>query len=181
MADSVVIRGRRLMLRPLQPDEIDAEWQAMLLAGAIAVAELPDETEFRGRLAKSGQMNEGSLDLAVDLNGESIGRIQTFVPPHRQIPPGTFDLGIGLRETIRGKGYGREAVALLTGWLFEHEGAQLVEAATDPANHAMRAVFRRLGWCEDGTVTEIGRDWLIYRITRQRWATTNQSIDDLDD
>jgi hypothetical protein len=36
-------------------------------------------------------------------------------------------------------------------------------------NHAMRAVFRRVGWQEDGTATEIGRDWLMYRITRQQW------------
>lgn len=120
-------------------------------------------------------MIEGSLNLAVDLNGESIGRIQTFVPPHRQIPPGTFDLGIGLRSDKRGKGYGREAVTLLTDWLFKHQDAQLVEAATDPANHGMRAVFRRLGWHEDGTVTESGRDWLIYRITREHWAKSNQS------
>jgi RimJ/RimL family protein N-acetyltransferase len=47
--------------------------------------------------------------------------------------------------------------------------AQLVEAGTDRANHAMSAVFRRVGWREDGTVTEIGRDWLMYRITRREW------------
>jgi hypothetical protein len=33
----------------------------------------------------------------------------------------------------------------------------------------MRAVFRRVGWREDGMVTEIGRAWLMYRITRQQW------------
>ncbi len=70
---------------------------------------------------------------------------------------------------MRGKGYGREAVALLTDWLFEHADALLVEAGADPANHAMRAVFRRGGWREDGTVTGIGREWLMYRITRQQW------------
>ncbi len=157
------------MLRSLRPAEIEAEWQAMVMADPIAVAELPDEAEFRARLARSGQLRDGWLDLAVDVDGESAGRIQTFVPPSRPVAPGTFDLGISLRSDMRGKGYGREAVALLTNWLFEHADAQLVEAGTDPANHAMRAVFRRVGWREDGTITEIGRDWIMYRITRRQW------------
>jgi RimJ/RimL family protein N-acetyltransferase len=169
MADNVVIRGQRLVLRSLRPAEIEVEWQAMVTADHIAMPELPDEAEFRARLARSGQLHDGWLDLAVDVGGESVGRIQTFVPPYRPLAPGTFDLGIGLRGDMRGKGYGRQAVALLTDWLFDHADAQLVEAGTDPANHAMRAVFRRVGWREDGTVTEVGRDWLMYRITRPQW------------
>src|ERR1700761_980998 len=169
MVDNVVIRGRRLVLRSLRPAEIEAEWQAMMTADPVAVAELPDEAEFRARLSRSGQLRDGWLDLAVDVGGKSVGRIQTFVPPDRPLAPGTFDLGIGLQRDMRGQGYGREAVTLLTDWLFEHAGAQLVEAGTDPANHAMRAVFRHVGWQEDGTLTEVGRDWLMYRITRQQW------------
>jgi RimJ/RimL family protein N-acetyltransferase len=173
MADDLVIRGQRLLLRSLRPAEIEAEWQAMVTADPIAVAKLPDEAEFRARLARSGQLHDGWLDLAVDVDGAPVGRVQTFVPPHRPLAPGTFDLGIGLRADMRGKGYGREAVALLTDWLFEHAEALLVEAGTDPANHAMRAVFRRVGWREDGTVTEIGRDWVMYRITRQQWQAAH--------
>ena len=169
MAGNVVIRGQRLVLRSLRPAEIEAEWQAMMTADPVAVAELPDEAEFRARLSRSGQLRDGWLDLAVDVGGKSVGRIQTFVPPDRPLAPGTFDLGIGLQRDMRGQGYGREAVTLLTDWLFEHAGAQLVEAGTDPANHAMRAVFRHVGWQEDGTLTEVGRDWLMYRITRQQW------------
>jgi RimJ/RimL family protein N-acetyltransferase len=169
MSGTVVIRGERLVLRALRPAEIEAEWQAMVTGDPLASAGLPDEAGFRARLARSGQLHAGWLDLAVDVSGEHAGRIQTFVPPGRPLAPGTFDLGIGLRAGLRGKGYGREAVALLTDWLFEHAGAQLVEAGTDPANHAMRAVFRHVGWREDGTLTEAGRDWLMYRITRAQW------------
>jgi hypothetical protein len=93
-----------------------------------------------------GQLHDGWLDLAVEAGGEPAGRIQTFVPPDRPLAPGTFDLGISLRGGMRGKGHG-----------------------PDPANHAMRAVFRHVGWREDGTLTEAGRDWLMYRITRPQW------------
>jgi len=145
--------------------------QAML-AGAddpVVSGVLPDEAAFRARLAWSGQLRDGWLDLAIDLDGTSIGRIQTFVPRGRALPPGTFDVGIGLREPARGKGYGREALTLLTGWLFEHAEAEVIEAGTDEANHAMRAVFRHAGWTHDGTVTEEGHEWVYYRITRQEW------------
>ena len=65
------------------------------------------------------------------------------MPEDRLLPAGTFEVGIWLRENQRGKGYGREAVTLLTGWLFEHAGAQAVQAPTDPANVAMRTVLDR--------------------------------------
>jgi RimJ/RimL family protein N-acetyltransferase len=166
----VRIRGRRLVLRPLlTTEEIDAEWQAMVSADPMAIAELPDEDSFRSRLRRSGRLLDGWLDLVIDLDGTSIGRIQTFVPPGRPLPAGTFDMGIGLREEMRGKGYGREAVALLTDWLFEQAAAEVVEAPTDPANVAMQAVFRYVGWVLAGSLTEYGREWLIYRITRQQW------------
>jgi RimJ/RimL family protein N-acetyltransferase len=141
----------------------------MVEADPMTIAGLPHETAFRARLQRSGLMENGWLDLAVDLDGVCIGRIQTFVPPGRTLPPGVYEVGIGLREHLRGKGYGREALALLTGWLFEHAGAERVEAPTDPANVAMRTVFERVGWEFVETLHEFDREWVMYAITRARW------------
>jgi RimJ/RimL family protein N-acetyltransferase len=163
------IQGSRLVLRPLGGAEIDEEWQAMVAADPMTIAELPDEASFKARLGWSGRMRDGWLDLAVDLDGASIGRIQTFVPPHRPISPGTFVIGIALREHLRGQGYGREALAIFTNWLFEHAAAEVVEAPTDPANVAMRTVFERVGWADVGTYNEFNREWVMYRIARQQW------------
>jgi aminoglycoside 6'-N-acetyltransferase len=168
-ADDVLIRGPRLVLRAITADEIDAEWQAMVTSDPMAIAELPDEASFRARLRRSGRMHDGWLDLAVDLYGVSIGRIQTFVPPARPLPPGTFEIGIGLRAEVRGQGHGREALALLTDWLFEHAAAEVVEAPTDPANVAMQTVFERAGWRFAESMTEFDREWWMYRITRRQW------------
>jgi RimJ/RimL family protein N-acetyltransferase len=165
----VRIRGPRLLLRALRPAEIEEEWQAMVTADPMAIAVLPEETGFKARLRRSGHLEDGWLDLAIDLDGVSIGRIQTFVPTRWAIPPGTFALGIGLRENARGKGYGREALALLTDWLFEHAAAEAVEASTDPRNAAMRTVFGKAGWKPAGSLTELGREWVLYRITRREW------------
>jgi RimJ/RimL family protein N-acetyltransferase len=80
-----------------------------------------------------------------------------------------FEVGIGLQDEARGKGYGREAVALLTDWLFEHARAVRVEAPTDPANAPMRAVFERVGWELVELYREFDREWVMYAITRERW------------
>jgi RimJ/RimL family protein N-acetyltransferase len=171
----IEIRGPRLLLRSLLASEIDEEWQAMVDADPMVIAELPDEEAFRARLRQSGRLIGGELDLAVDLDGALIGRIQTFVPPGRPLPPATFEVGMGLREHARGQGHGREALALLTGWLFEQAAAEVVESATDPANAAMREVFRRVGWAEAGSQTEFGREWAVYRITREDWLTSRST------
>lgn len=168
-AGEVRICGSRLLLRAFQPGEVEAEWQAMVDADPMTIAELPDEAGFKARLQRSGHLADGWLDLAIDLDGVPIGRIQTFVPPGRPLPPGTFEVGIGLRESARGRGYGREALALLTDWLFEYAAAETVEAPTDPANVAMRTVFQRAGWAPVASLTEYGRRWVMYRITRRQW------------
>jgi hypothetical protein len=80
----------------------------MVEADPMVIAELPDESRFRARLRRSGRLVDGELDLAIDLDGALIGRIQTLVPPGRPLPPGTFKIGIGLREYARGQGHGRE-------------------------------------------------------------------------
>ena len=165
----VRICGSQLVLRALRPREIDEEWHAMVTADPMVIADLPDEAGFKARLRRSGQLERGWLDLAIDLGGVSIGRIQTFVPPGRPLSPGTYEVGIGLRENARGRGYGREALALLTDWLFQHAAAEVVEAPTDPANVAMRTVFQRVGWKLAGSLTEFGREWVMYRITRPEW------------
>jgi RimJ/RimL family protein N-acetyltransferase len=168
-SSEVTIRGPHLLLRPLTRPEIDEEWQEMVEADPMTIAALPEEAAFKARLRNSGRLEGGSIDLAVDLDGVCIGRIQTFVPPTRTLPPGVFEVGIGLREHARGKGYGREALSLLTDWLFERAGAVQVEAPTDPQNIAMRTVFDRVGWELVDTLREFDRVWVMYAITRERW------------
>src|SRR5437870_8547119 len=89
-------QGPGQLLRPLTPAEIDDEWREILAADPMTVAALPDEATFKARLQRTGHLEDGWLDLAIDLDGTCIGRIQTFVPPGRTLPPGVFQVGIGL-------------------------------------------------------------------------------------
>jgi RimJ/RimL family protein N-acetyltransferase len=72
----------------------------------------------------------------------------------------------------RGRGFGTEAIRLLTRYLFEREQAGRVQASTWVQNHAMRRVFEKLGFVEEGVLyaympSERGRDdYVLYAITR---------------
>ena len=82
-------------------------------------------------------------------------------------PAGNLRRGDRPEGQCRNKGYGREALALLTDWLFGHAAAAAVRAPADPADVAMRTVFRDVGWMPAGSLTELGREWVMYRITRR--------------
>ena len=99
----------------------------------------------------------GCLDLAIDQGGRLIGTIQARTRPAQTLPAGVYEIGVILyRPQDRGKGYGREAVELLTGWLFETSRAERVQAGTDAGNTAMRAVLERLGFQLEGIMRAYG-------------------------
>ncbi|MGH3348574.1 MAG: GNAT family N-acetyltransferase [Nocardioides sp.] len=168
MSEPVTITAGRVVLRPLRSEEIDAEWAAMVAGDDVAVNGVPDEATFRARLARSGRMVEGWLDLAIDVAGHAVGRIQTFVPPDRADDPSTYNIGIGLHPPARGQGHAAEALEAFTRWLFETAGAARVEGRTDARNQAMQRVFHRLGWVQDGRVVDGGREWLLFAAPDRR-------------
>ena len=58
----ITIPAGRVLLRPFQAEEVDAEWDAMVHADELTLGGPPDEARFRARLARSGQMVDGWLD-----------------------------------------------------------------------------------------------------------------------
>jgi RimJ/RimL family protein N-acetyltransferase len=93
------------------------------------------------------------------------------------MPQGVFELGISLFETTdRGHGLGTDAIRLMTRYLFEHEDAARVQGSTWVGNTAMRRVFLKLGFTEEGVLrsfmpSERGRDdYVMYAITEGELA-----------
>ena len=104
------------------------------------------------------------------------------------MPPGVFGIGIELfDQDDRGKGYGTEAVAMLVRHLFDREEARRVEGGTTTENAAMRHVFERVGFLEEGVQRQFlpaadggGADCVMYGMTRNdyegvrdRWIRTS--------
>jgi RimJ/RimL family protein N-acetyltransferase len=112
----------------------------------------------------------GQLDLAIEADGLLVGEIGTYRPPTRSLPSSWFEIGVGLfDEHSRGQGFGTEALALLVAWLFGKAGATRVQAATSPANAAMRRVLHKLGFTAERTLKDGRTEFVLYALTRGRW------------
>ena len=182
--------GNLIRLRPFRADEFEAAWKGLALQDEAAHPRPRPEDRrprpsdsFRRRLARSGMLWRGCLDLAIDRKGRMIGQIQARTAPKQTLPLGVFEIGLVLyRRQDRGKGYGREAVELLTGWLFDSAGAERVQAGTEVGNAAMRAVLEHLGFRLEGIMRAYGpmsdgtrRDGAMHAVIKSDWiAATRQ-------
>jgi RimJ/RimL family protein N-acetyltransferase len=117
-----------IRLRPLRPAEADGT-----------------------KVVLSGELEDGRLDLAVEVDGRFVGTVQARCPDGA-FPPGVYEIGIDLDRPERGKGYGPEALRLLIERLFQREGAARVQASTDIRNGAMRRVLEYLGFEYEGVL-----------------------------
>ena len=169
----ITLEGERVLLRPLRDEELETVWQARIADETAPWMSTPQAHErLRERVANSGEFVDGWLDLGIESGGRLVGEIDARHPP-RTMPEGVFELGISLFDVNdRGRGLGTEAIRLLTRYLFEREQAGRVQASTWVENHAMRRVFEKLGFVEEGVLyaympSERGRDdYVLYAIVR---------------
>jgi len=168
-------------LRRIREAETDTLVRARIReAGTLAQpGPAPDEDQIRiqlqGRVAHSGGFYRGEILLGIEANGRLVGEIQAR-RPENAMPPGVFELGIGLfDESDRSKGVGSKAVALMTKRLMDEEGAHRVQAGTDLENVAMRRVLERLGFEFEGIMRGFmpspagPRDYALYAMTTPRF------------
>ena len=181
----IVLSGTRVRLRPLRSEEFEVLRSARQRAdAAVSPASLGDE-ELRERIELSGTLTGWGLVLGIETDDALVGQIQAY---RAQLPPGVFGIGIELfDQDDRGKGYGTEAVAMLVRHLFDREEARRVEGGTTPENAAMRHVFERGGFLEEGVQRQFlpaadrgGADCVMYGMTRtdyegvrDRWIRTS--------
>jgi RimJ/RimL family protein N-acetyltransferase len=90
------------------------------------------------------------MSLVVERDGRPVGDIQARAPKNG-MPPGVCEIGISLLRDARGRGIGREAVALFTDHLLG-AGWPRVQASTATENLAMRRVLDHLGFAFEGVL-----------------------------
>lgn len=66
------------------------------------------------------------------------------------------EIGYGIDEPYRRKGYGLEAVNVMLEWAFSNEKVYFVMAETVPDNAASQELLKKVGFVETGTVGEEG-------------------------
>ena len=173
---TIELRGGAVTLRAFRPEEYDE------MISRIPGGDLNDPEQMRirrARLEHSGTRTADELLLAIETGGRIVGDMQGR-SIRMAMPAGVWEIGIELWDTgDRGRGLGREAVTLLTSYLFEHEGAHRVQGSTDVANAAMRRVFEVLGYTDEGTMRGFMpnadgamRDYELYAVTKDDWERT---------
>lgn len=171
------INGEHVNLRRFKATDEPIVWEGRSSAEPAALPTGPGRrSQLRKRLLASGQWVRGSLDLAIEANGRLIGDVQARMGAGQRLPPGVVELGVDLYDPgQRGKGYGAEAIALLTAWLLERDIADRVQASTAVGNRPMRRVLEKLGFTFEGVMRGFmpvgtGReDFALYGVTRAEW------------
>ncbi len=69
---------------------------------------------------------------------------------------GMVEIGYGISPEFEGKGYMTEAVRAMTGWAGRQDGVRIIEAETDPDNHASQRVLEKCGYVPTGIIGEEG-------------------------
>src|SRR6185503_6200995 len=123
----IELRGDHVVLRGFRPEEVAVALERMQTLPATEMDEAAT-AERRERLERSGERNGSEIMLAVEADGRLVGDVQGRCPRFA-LPPGVWELGIELWDAAdRGRGIGRETVALLSSHLFAREDAIRVQA-----------------------------------------------------
>ena len=153
MPGPVFIRGEQVDLHPVDEEDLPFlqriinDPEVWLTLARATPATMLDEDAFYEETVQS--TNNEHLIIAVE--GEPVGIIglndinSTW---------GTGELGYFLATSYHGKGYGTEAVELITEWAFDHLRLEKLIASVLSENEASAAVLEKNGFQEEGRLTE---------------------------
>ena len=173
------IRTARLLLRPYQPDDVDAvhayerlpETVRYLSNEPMGRAEAEALVTRRVDSSTLGGMGEvANMIIELAQTGELVGDCVLFWYGH-----GQAEVGYVLSPAHYGRGYATEAVEALLRLGFEELGLHRVAARFDARNTASWRVMERVGMRREAHLVQsqfIKGEWtdeLIYAILRGEW------------
>ena len=146
-------RTERLLLRPARADDLDGLHAILSDPRAMAYWSSPPHKsvdQTRDWLASmiAIQPTEGE-DFIVEFEGQLIGKAGLWRFP---------EIGFIFHPEHWGRGFAREALALVLGRAMEAHGLSKVDADVDARNHGSLKLLRNLGFRETGRKE---RTWLV--------------------
>lgn len=193
---TLVLTGRRVLLRPLTVSDFEAwaevrtrsrdwlvKWEPRPLPGQ------PDATEDKRIFAARCGARERERQLG---SGYGFG---IFVGPDRARFAGEINLssvqrgpyqnayvGYWIDEAVAGNSYTPEAFVVITRFAFEDLGLHRLQASIIPRNTASRRVAAKVGLRDEGTALrylEINGRWedhVRYAITSEEWQERREEL-----
>lgn len=179
--DFDAIDGERIRLDPLRDDDLDALHE--LQSDPDVCRYLLYEPRSRAKVAEVLQRDAAATHLAEpddylqpairDASGALVGTMYFRLA---SLDDRTAEIGWALLPRAQGKGYAREAAALLLDLAFGPLGLHRVYAELDPRNEASVALCLRLGMRHEGQFLEhmwVKGEWTDtghYAILEREWA-----------
>ena len=185
-AERVTLRGRHVVLRPLEASDIPAlaEVAADQLDLFYAnVAQMRDAETFLGAVLREADAGR-ALPFTVTLpGGEVVGttRLMRMNEAHRRLEIG----GTFYATRVQRTGVNTEAKRLLFGHAFDMLGCVSVQLRTDHLNRRSQAAIERLGARRDGVlrghqiVDGRRRDTVVYSVQDHEWPGVAANLDRL--
>lgn len=136
----------------------------------------PERIEETLEFVDSGHKKmEAGTDLQLTILANGTGQFLGCCGLHGKDQERTPELGIWLKKGAHGHGYGREAIAALTGWAFRHLDVDHVVYPVDRRNAASRSIPESLGGVVVGEKLDEGMggnrlELVIYRLEPPRRA-----------
>lgn len=156
------IAGDRVLLRPLEPRDVDAFAQAFAddpeLGPAWGVEEDPDAAELAERVERAASFAAAGrgVELAIADRG-SDDLVGTVIMHSIDWRHERAEVGFWLAPGARGRGAATEGVGLLVNWAFTDLGLHRIEMITLPALPSfgrVLALAKRLGFRQEGVMRE---------------------------
>ena len=181
-----VLRGRRVTLRPITPEDFDA-WREVRVRCAdwlikwepARIAGYPDPTEDRRAFAARCGARERERQLGTGYGfGVFLGERFAGEMNLSGIQRGPFQngfVGYWIDEALAGRSITPEAAAVLIRFGFEEVGLHRIQVSIIPRNGPSRRVAAKLGLREEGIAErflEINGTWedhVSYAITVEEW------------
>ncbi|WP_078618546.1 MULTISPECIES: GNAT family N-acetyltransferase [unclassified Streptomyces] len=161
--EPVTLTTERLVLRPVDPGDADAVYEAAQDPDIQRWTTIPSPylrehaESFTGGLAPDGWADGSMFTFGVFLpSGELVGMVSQTMRA-----PGTAEVGFWAAKEHRGRGYLTEATLAACRWAFLSLSVDRVEWRAEVGNTASRTVARKAGFIHEGT---------------QRAALTNRGV-----
>lgn len=151
-----MLRGKKVVLRPIEREDLKRlhdlgqDVELMMLAGGgwEPWSQAAIEKDFDKHLE-----DQDKSEFAIEVDGKLIGTTELHRWRNRRA--GTASIGVSILDRdYLGKGYGRDAIALLLDWAFRIQNYHRIWLETLARNERAIRCYRSLGFVEEGRLRQ---------------------------